>query len=577
MANRYFVGGGTGDYNSTTNWSDSDGGSSGSSVPGSADDVFLTATSGDGTLTVNVASAAKSIDCTGFTGTLTLGANLTVSGSITLVSGMTFTPSTYTVLVKATGTLTSGGKEFYALTIDSVSGANTTTLGDNVTVNNTLTVGDTSGNTTTLNGNTLIAKGDVTKPASSYTVTGTTTIQINGSGNQTISFFASTDNYPIRNPIEFKSTGGTVTFASGTHRIAGTTTNTSGTIDLTTNTTTVIYRADLVGNISAGGLTYYTLDFRCGNGNTITLTGDITINNLLTINATAGNGTYNGYNLNVKKDFTLTASGYNTVGTTVLNVNSASGDQTLTFNTNASTAYGFGLSTTINSAGTVSIAGTGWYYKTGTLTYTAGTVDAGTSTLSIVGSCTLNTDGIDWYNITVTSGTATLSGNATVTNTLTINASQTLALGSNTLTLQGNLVNNGTLNRGTGTVIIDGNSTLSGNNINFHILTISGTSRTVTFTAGKVYGVNTFNAVQESTILQSSSGGVAWSITQSSGLITSVSNCTISDSTATGGAAFYAYTTAINVDSGGNTGWIFAEAVVSEVTWIPMLSLLGVG
>jgi len=40
-ASRYLVSGGNGNANSTTNWSATDGGSSGASFPTSSDDVFL--------------------------------------------------------------------------------------------------------------------------------------------------------------------------------------------------------------------------------------------------------------------------------------------------------------------------------------------------------------------------------------------------------------------------------------------------------------------------------------------------------------------------------------------------------
>lgn len=88
MADRYFVPGGTGNWNSTTNWSATSGGSSGASVPVAGDDVYLDGNSGTGTLTVNVASACRSFICTGSANGFTLGAVLTVTGHFRLGSGM---------------------------------------------------------------------------------------------------------------------------------------------------------------------------------------------------------------------------------------------------------------------------------------------------------------------------------------------------------------------------------------------------------------------------------------------------------------------------------------------------------
>ncbi len=82
MADRYWVAGGTGNYNSTTNWSATSGGASGASAPTAADNVFFNAASGAGTATINVASACANLNLTGFTGTLAYTFSLTINGTI---------------------------------------------------------------------------------------------------------------------------------------------------------------------------------------------------------------------------------------------------------------------------------------------------------------------------------------------------------------------------------------------------------------------------------------------------------------------------------------------------------------
>lgn len=93
MASRFWVGGtGTWDTSSTTHWSASSGGAGGASVPTSSDDVFINGSSGGGTITCAFATLpCKSLDFTGFAGAFTGVAFLQVAGSLTIVSGVTWT------------------------------------------------------------------------------------------------------------------------------------------------------------------------------------------------------------------------------------------------------------------------------------------------------------------------------------------------------------------------------------------------------------------------------------------------------------------------------------------------------
>jgi len=139
MANRFWVGG-TASWDGTagTKWSTTSGGAGGSAIPTSSDDVFFDAASGASTVTIASGNTgAKSITCTGFTGTLTGSTAITVSGSILLVSGMTFS-YTGTLTVAGTGTITSAGKTFSSTTV-SGSGI-TVTLADAFTCSGTVTL-----------------------------------------------------------------------------------------------------------------------------------------------------------------------------------------------------------------------------------------------------------------------------------------------------------------------------------------------------------------------------------------------------------------------------------------------------
>lgn len=90
MANRYWVTGGDGNWNSTTNWSTTSGGSSGASVPGSSDAALLNANSGSGTVTLDISPTIQTLTCTGFTGTLAFGTNtISLNSTGTIFTGAT--------------------------------------------------------------------------------------------------------------------------------------------------------------------------------------------------------------------------------------------------------------------------------------------------------------------------------------------------------------------------------------------------------------------------------------------------------------------------------------------------------
>jgi len=191
MASRYWVGGGSStNWNATanTNWAATDGGPGNQSVPTTTDDVFFTASSPSPAV-ISAAITVRSVNCTGFTGTIThnTGVTLTINtGSATSLlfsSGMTYTPATTTSLITFTHTsgtadITSNGKRLGPLTINGAGG--TTRLLDALRVdavaNSTLTI--TAG---TFNANNF----DVTAAAISSSNSNVRTITM-GSGTWTL-------------------------------------------------------------------------------------------------------------------------------------------------------------------------------------------------------------------------------------------------------------------------------------------------------------------------------------------------------------------------------------------------------
>lgn len=92
MANRFWVGG-TANWDGTagTKWATTSGGTGGAAIPTAGDDVFLDGNSGAVTVTISAGNTGcKSLVCTGFTGTLTGSTAITVSGGLTVDSGMTY-------------------------------------------------------------------------------------------------------------------------------------------------------------------------------------------------------------------------------------------------------------------------------------------------------------------------------------------------------------------------------------------------------------------------------------------------------------------------------------------------------
>lgn len=115
-------------------WSTTSGGSGGASVPTTSDAVFFDANSGSSATLVPVASGntgAGSLNFTGFTGAFGGTASITVAGSVTANSTMSYM-HTGTITITGTGTITSAGQTFSPLIVNSA--GITVTLGDALTL-----------------------------------------------------------------------------------------------------------------------------------------------------------------------------------------------------------------------------------------------------------------------------------------------------------------------------------------------------------------------------------------------------------------------------------------------------------
>jgi hypothetical protein len=149
MADRYWVGG-TGSWNATTtNWSATNGGAGGASVPTASDDVFFTTLSNATAYVVTLATApiCRSVSVVGpAVGNVTIAgtANWSVYGSFTLAAtGVTFTYTTGIIsfLATTTGfTITTNGNSLNAAFINFNGAGGAWTLGSALTNTNSFQV-----------------------------------------------------------------------------------------------------------------------------------------------------------------------------------------------------------------------------------------------------------------------------------------------------------------------------------------------------------------------------------------------------------------------------------------------------
>jgi hypothetical protein len=248
MADRYWVGGTTA-WNGAVGlkWSDTSGGAGGASLPTINDDVFFDGASGTVNCTISTGNTgAKSINCTGFTGTLSGSSAITIAGSVTLVTGMTFSHAGIKTITD-NATITSASKTFGPLVIDAPSA--TVQMADALLVNSTFTL--TNGTFTT----------------NSYALTN-------------ISVFTATSNNSC-----------TLNLGASTVSITGTTPQFSGSgLTLNAGTSLIICSSSGTFTFNGGGNTFYDVRFSSTSSSSRQVFGPSTTFNTLEIIAPATSG-----------------------------------------------------------------------------------------------------------------------------------------------------------------------------------------------------------------------------------------------------------------------------------------------
>jgi hypothetical protein len=223
---RYWVGGtATWDGTAGTKWSTVSGGAGGAPVPTDTTPVFFTNLS-TGTCTISTVNAlARSLNCTGFTGTIAGSQQLRVYGDITLVAGQGFTYAGPVLILNAgltlfTATLTTAGKTLVSF---QSSGPVSVNLGDALTCSGGVSLSATGAtfNTTASNFSITCASLSVsfnntlTLNGSTVTITGSDGFDANASstinaGTSTINLSSSIANFEgggkTYNNVSFTST-----------------------------------------------------------------------------------------------------------------------------------------------------------------------------------------------------------------------------------------------------------------------------------------------------------------------------------------------------------------------------------
>jgi hypothetical protein len=463
MAARYWVGGGSSsNWNATgnTNWGTASGVQDNASVPTSADDVIFdgVGTGGNTNSTISATTTVLSINITsGYTATLTHNAVLTVTGNVTfganyIIAGSSAMSIENVPYANTSLTVTTNNRTWpNALTMKvfSLGGTLTVTMLGNLTVNGLLTLGCVVNKTTTevincTNGITTSGAGGasgtvgVVLKGGTWSATGELSFPLSIDGNVTVS--------------------GTVLYAGTMTYVSGTVTTTGSTLSLNTST------------LNTNGITWNNIKSTYSL-NSITLTSNLSLSGILDASTT-------GLAINKTTSETVTVAGG--IPNQVARI-AGTAEIILTGGTISTTGVDY-ISNPLTFNGNVTVSGT-LRYISGVLKYTSGSVTTTGSTLAVYGSCTINTNGIVWNNITVVSfgATITLASNFTATGSLTLSQVTTInKTASETFSVNGMVVNN-RLN-GNGCEIIltggtwSGTSYVSGVNISLNgNVTVSGT------------------------------------------------------------------------------------------------------
>lgn len=522
MADRYWVGGGGGntwDGTAGTKWATTSGGAGGASVPTTADDVFFDANSPDVIISTGN-TGARSLNCSGYTNTMSGSASLTIAGSLLLSSAMTMS-YVGQITFTGSGSITTNGKTLGSDVVINSPG-NTISLLDNFTIGAanlfTLTAGTFSLGIYSVSCGAFWSSNSNTRSIQFHPSVSATIQLIATAASVIVLNIANATNFTIANPANGKFVLNMLGFLR---------TINSGNVALPSSPETNCPNLQIIG--SGGQLAFAQQSaFRDLDASTF---GGSFGTTLISINVYRDFNSQTAFigslSLNCKGTGSIsTGLTPNTTAPGTINILAAG--KTVTLATNC-------VSNSVNLIeGTLSLAG----LNLSALTFNTNYTTARTLNYGSGGSITVRG----------TSFSASTSTNLTVTGT-----------GVNRFTASGTSTFNGSAGFNWGTLSVDtanAELVIVGDNT---IGTLQSTAApvTITFTAGSTqtitnWLVNGYSPSLAATIRSTSAGSQA-TISKSSG--TAIATyLSVKDSNATGGATWVA-TNSIN--DGNNTGWTF--------------------
>ena len=457
MAARFWVAAAPSNWNNAANWSNVSGGAGGFSVPGVADDVNFD-NNGLANCTIDATVNIKSITvAAGYSGSIIQGANpitlvnaasfsggvftggsanITIPGVFT-ISGTAFTSTSTILEVRNNAAFTSGsfihnngtvrfngsfsptisGTSPVFYTLEFVGNGNTYTIFSigNLKVNSLNTSGSLFYN---LSSGAIDVVGDINSNNSATGCGGNTVININGAGVQNFNG-SITPGAGALPQLTINKVSGTLNLTNFT-AISNNFIYTAGTVNAGTSTFCFTHGNTGAYNIT-GSLSLSNIEFPINTSlltvtiaaaTTITATGDLTI-------AGGGNLVINTGNINVNGNIVLTKTGKGGGGSATINI-VGSGNQNMDGSTIIVNQSRLPIININKITGTLSLLGNISF--SANLTYTAGTINAGTSTCYIVNNLTIS--GIfSVYNLTILAGgntTVTIASGSTITATHTL-------------------------------------------------------------------------------------------------------------------------------------------------------------
>lgn len=418
---------------------------------------------GDGNQTIIGTSAFQAqtlfphVEINKLTGTLTLDGFMTAGGNWTCTSaGAGIVPGNST-LAFAGGTTITGSHNLNDLMFNAlISGANTMNIasGTTLSVARDLIIMGAGG--TVINTGTINVERNITISSTSNLGGGSGLININGTGDQTLTG-TTTLNTGYLCRVKIDKITGTLTVKNKAH-IAANFTYTQGNIDLTTHQSTFVFSG--TGTITTNSKYLNNVSFYSSTS-TIPAADPLNVDGELRFENGSGiiinTGTINARGNIFVPNLVSVAGG----GTGKINI-CGSTNQAFSGNTTA-TLRGSLCNVTIDKpSGTLILSNIITMAATSTWTYVQGIVDPGTSLVVVISGATINCGTVaanmEFYDFRIQGGSVTtnLSGLLNVKRHLTVDQARSLTTNNYNITVGGNFSSLGLFTAGTCTVTLNG-------------------------------------------------------------------------------------------------------------------------